>query len=78
MAVLRGEKEAVLNVIKIAESYGYGNLICHLMRVWSMKLMDGGLSEKIAIEATLHRHPYRKDYLDLGADYQEIMKGLKG
>lgn len=75
--ILAGEKEAVLKVINIAEQYGYGNLICHLMRIWSLKLMDGGLPEEVAIEATIGREPYKHDYLDLGETYQEIMKGRK-
>ena len=50
--LLRGEKEAIEELLKIGKTYGYGNCIAHLRRAWAKKLVAGGLDKKTAIEAT--------------------------
>lgn len=46
--LLPGEKEAIIQVLKIARQYGYGNLIAHLKRAWAVMLKEkyGGTYEK--------------------------------
>jgi hypothetical protein len=64
MGGLPGEKEAVLEVIKIAERYGYGNMIGHLKRMWAMKLMGAGMSKELA-DSAADASGYHTDYLGI-------------
>ena len=43
-----GEKEAILEVLRLAKKYGYGNMIAHLKRAWAVSLKEkyGGSYEK--------------------------------
>ena len=50
--LLAGEKEAIQELLKIGNRYGYGNCIAHLRRAWAKKLVAGGLDKETAIEAT--------------------------
>lgn len=52
--LLPGEEEAVKQVIRIADQYGYGNLIAHLKRGWALQLMEKNpaLSYLDALKAT--------------------------
>ena len=38
--ILRGEPEAVAQVLAIGAKYGYGNLIAHLRRAWALSLKN--------------------------------------
>lgn len=52
--LLPGELEAVKQVIALADTYGYGNMIAHLKQQWAKKLMAGNerLNYKSALRAT--------------------------
>ena len=39
----KGEMEALTKALRIAENWGYGNLICFLQCKWAEKLMEDGL-----------------------------------
>lgn len=70
--IFPGERAAVIEVLNIAESYGYGNLIAHLQTAWAIKLMRSGISKESAIAATLGRTPYplESNHLDLPEPYR--------
>ena len=51
------ERNEILEVIDIAEKWGYGNLIAHLRYAWAKKLIEQGISKETAIEAT-NSSPY--------------------
>lgn len=47
---LKGEREAVLQVLAIGEKWGYGNLIFRLQRAWALHLYEKfGLSLEAAL-----------------------------
>lgn len=57
-----GEEEAVAQVLKCADIYGYGNLIAHLKREWAEMLMREGLPQATALRgADASAYPLRKD-----------------
>lgn len=43
-----GEKDAILEVLRLAKQFGYGNMIAHLKRAWAVELKQkyGGSYEK--------------------------------
>jgi hypothetical protein len=48
-----GEKEAIEQVLRYGQQYGYGNLIAHLKKEWAeMLVKKWGISEESAISAT--------------------------
>ena len=59
----RGEKEKLKEVLKIADQFGYGNLIALLKRGWTNKLMKDGIDENSALEAA-NTSAYAKDLFD--------------
>lgn len=60
--LFRGEKEAIEQVLKYGEQYGYGNLIGHLKRAWIKLLMDKwGISLEAATLAA-DVYPYPQNY----------------
>ena len=61
--IQNGERDAVTQAICVAEIYGYGNLISHLRRQWTRKLVKGGLSEEAAEQATAGSSGYKTDWL---------------
>jgi hypothetical protein len=42
------ESDAVETVLRLAEEFGYGNLMSHLQKAWQARLQAGGMSEKSA------------------------------
>jgi len=54
-----GEKVAILQVITLADQYGYGNFIAWLGTAWAIKLMANGLNQSEAIAAVECRGPYK-------------------
>lgn len=51
MTITIEERKAILTVLMIGQSYGYGNLISHLQTEWAKRLMSEGLPEKDARKA---------------------------
>jgi hypothetical protein len=52
------ERRDVITALKIAEKWGYGNLIAWIACGWSFKLRAGGLPEETAILHSSGRTPY--------------------
>lgn len=51
---LYGEREAIEQVIRLAEMYGYGNLISELKTAWSEHLQSDGMDKECADMAGGH------------------------
>lgn len=55
------EKGAIIDAMQIADTYGYGNIICWLQTAWATNLRDQGIPERAAAEATqMSPHPLPK------------------
>lgn len=48
MKISEAERIAINEVLACGEQFGYGNLITHLQTAWAARLMQGGISEKVA------------------------------
>lgn len=57
--LLPGEKEAVLEVLRLARKYGFGNMIAHLKRAWAINLKDlyGGSYRKHLQATNVNAYP---------------------
>lgn len=71
--LFRGEEEAVRQVLQLAETYGYGNLIAHLKRGWALHLMKG--NDRLSYENALHATDVSAYPQDFGID--EMTKETK-
>ncbi len=56
---LSGEKEAIKQVLALAEKYGFGNLIAHLKRAWAIDLKNkyGGSFEQHLFATDVDAYP---------------------
>jgi len=65
--IFPGEREAMLTAIRVADIYGYGHTIAHLMRIWAIRLIETGLETEAAKIATeVKGYPVDTDYLAIG------------
>lgn len=74
---LNGEMQAVKTVIDLADTYGYGNLICRLKMGWMMRLKsDGMLWEAAASGALLSRTEIRQILKRVDKDEAHFIQGM--
>jgi len=59
--IFEKEKKDIKEVLRIAEEWGYGNVIVLLKRAWMEKLKEWGLDEAAALEAVSGHSPYSID-----------------
>ena len=73
MALFKGEKEAIKQVLDAGAKYGYGNMIAWLRRGWSDLLMrESGFTQEQADRATI-TSPYPKGMIEnLGNPCKDI------
>ena len=63
-----GEKSAIKLVLRIADRYGYGNMIAHLKRGWALSLMKSNPDltynqALLATDATAYPKHWSPEYL---------------